>query len=210
MPQARAARSFEPRANRWRPKTVLVKTSEIRTARAIVNQTPGATSIHDRGGNVTASWLIQVWGGLTVCSPASHFAAPRATPNIPSVAIKGTTRNEVMTPPFIAPINPPAKRPASTAAAGFQEDLNARAVTTLVSATLDPTDRSIPALIMIIVIPMAPVATITVCASTTRRLPSERYRSGAPLRTAKTRTTRIKPANGPSRRIKPAFRSVYS
>ena len=62
-----------------------------------------------------------------------------------------------------------------------------------VNAMTEPTDRSMPPLMMIIVMPMAPIATITVCAKTVRRFFSERYFSGSPMRIAKIRITRIKP-----------------
>ena len=49
---------------------------------------------------------------------------------------------------------------------------------------------------MIIVIPMAPSATITVCARTMRRLRTDRYWSGASLISAKTPTTSSRPSSG--------------
>ena len=42
------------------------------------------------------------------------------------------------------------------------------AVTTPVSAIVEPTDRSMPPLTMIIVMPIAPIATMTVCDRTIR------------------------------------------
>ena len=47
------------------------------------------TAIHGTGGKVTASSFTQVAGTLTVCWSASHLAAPRATPSMPSVAMNG-------------------------------------------------------------------------------------------------------------------------
>ena len=47
--------------------------------------------------------------------------------------------------------------------------LIASAVTTPASAIAEPTERSIPPLMMIIVMPIAPIATMTVCTSTVRR-----------------------------------------
>ena len=72
------------------------------------------------------------------------------------------------------------------------------AVTTPVSAITDPTDRSMPPLTMIIVMPMAPSATITVCATTMRKLRTERYWSGVSVSSAKIATTATNPMKGPS------------
>jgi hypothetical protein len=52
---------------------------------------------------------------------------------------------------------------------------------------------------MIIVIPMAPSATMTVCATTIRKFLTERYWSGESVRMAKTMMTASRPRNGPSR-----------
>ena len=52
---------------------------------------------------MTASSLTQVAGGLTVAWFASHFAVPRATPSMPSVAMNGTTRNRVTASPLSEP-----------------------------------------------------------------------------------------------------------
>ena len=169
------------------------------TARATDSHTPGAKVSHSGVGNVTASWLTQVAGTLTVCSSASHLATPRATPSIPRVAMKGTTRRRVITRAFTRPTSPPARTPRPTAARGAPPLRRWRAAITPVRAMAEPTERSIPPLTMIRVMPIAPRATITVCASTTRRLLAERYRSGAPVATAKTRITARRPTKGPKR-----------
>ena len=148
-------------------------------------------------GNVTASSLTQVGGTFTVCSPAAHLAAPRAIPSIPRVAMKGTTRSEVIASPLTKPTRPPTIIPPSSATLGGQECLSARAVTTLVKAMFDPTERSIPPLMMIRVMPIAPSATIMVCESTMRRFEMERYFPGDPVNSAKIRTTSPSPAKGP-------------
>jgi len=99
---------------------------------------------------------------LTVCEPAIPFATPRATPNIPKVAINGTTRSRVIARPFTKPTAPPTMIPAPRATLVDHPALIPRAVITPVSAMAEPTERSIPPLIMIIVMPMAPMPTITV------------------------------------------------
>ena len=71
------------------------------------------------------------------------------------------------------------------------------AVTTPVRAMADPTDRSMPPLTMMSVMPMAPSATITVCATTMRKLRTERYCDGESVSSAKTAMTASRPRNGP-------------
>src|SRR5712692_2516382 len=73
-----------------------------------------------------------------------------------------------------------------------------RAVTTPASAITDPADRSMPPLMITIVIPIAPNATITVWESTMRRLVTERYWAGQPINRVNTATTRNRPKDGPS------------
>ena len=149
-------------------------------------------------GKVTASSLTHVGGTLTVCCPAIHLATPRAMPSVPSVAMNGITRSLVMNRPLMTPTTPPATTPSSTARSGLTPSRIAIAVTTPVSAITDPTDRSMPPLTMIIVMPMAPSATMTVCATTMRKLRTERYWSGESVRRAKMTMTATSPRNGPS------------
>src|SRR2546426_506641 len=189
MPHARAAAAFEPSGNTCRPKIVFCKSTATRMASKRAIHTPGATMSQRCLGNVTASSLTQVGGTFTVCSPAAHLAAPRAIPSIPRVAMKGTTRREVIANPLTKPTRPPTTIPPSSATLGGQECLSARAVTTLVKAMFDPTERSIPPLMMIRVMPIAPSATIMVCESTMRRFEMERDFSGDPVNSRKIRAS---------------------
>src|SRR6201999_1928320 len=68
-------------------------------------------------------------------------------------------------------------------------------------AMAEPTDRSMPPLIINIVMPIAPIATMTVCASTMRRLNGARKwsRAAGSISTTKIRITAARPTNGPSR-----------
>ncbi len=174
MPQARAAASLEPRANTRRPNTVRRRTNAMSRARPRVIQTPGAKTIHGAGGKVTASSLTQVAGALTVVWLASHLAVPRAMPSMPRVAMNGTTRRRVMARPLTRPTSPPVAIAAATARDGAQPSRRARAQRTPVSAIVEPTARSIPPATMTRVIPIAPIATMTVWARTTRRLLADR------------------------------------
>ena len=93
---------------------------------------------------------------------------------MPRVAMNGTTRRVVIATPLMNPTTAPIATPAATAAIGANPSRNATAVITLASAIDDPTDKSIPPLIITMVIPRAPIATMTVCASTTRRFVVDR------------------------------------
>ena len=148
---------------------------------------------------MTSKSLTHVCGTLTTCCPASHFATPRAMPNIPSVAMNGTTRRRVMTTPLTTPTSAPTRMPATTAKMTGSPALMPSAVTTPVSAIVEPTERSIPPLMMMSVMPIAPMATITVCASTMRKLNGERYRAGDSINSEKTRITSARPRTGPTR-----------
>ena len=76
--------------------------------------------------------------------------------------MKGTTFNRVITRPFTTPTTPPMRIPVARASEGGMPALMPSAVTTPVRAIVEPTARSIPPLMMISVMPIAPMATITV------------------------------------------------
>jgi hypothetical protein len=95
-------------------------------------------------------------------------------PSIPSVTMNGTTRSTVIIAPLRTPMIPPAATAASRANDGAHPPPTPNAAITPVSAMIAPTERSIPPLTMITVIPIAPIAVMTVCESTIRRLNAER------------------------------------
>src|SRR5260370_7948669 len=148
MPQARAAIAFDPRANTGRPNTLRGRTREAKRANTKASQAPGGTTNQDGLGNAIAKLLSQVAGALTVCSPESHFARPRAIPSIPRVAINGTTRRVVIVRPFTKPTIPPTSTPAASAGKGGHPARTARAQVTPVRAITEPGDRSMPPLTM--------------------------------------------------------------
>jgi len=76
--------------------------------------------------------------------------------------MKGVMRSPAIAAPLARPMSPPAATPAATTAAGLQPRWIRSAPTTLVSAMAEPTDRSMPPLMMTMVIPSEPIATITV------------------------------------------------
>ena len=96
--------------------------------------------------------------------------------------MNGTTRKPEIKAPLIAPQSPPSRIPASIAAgsticqsrtaAGTLgcSRFTRTAMPTVTSATVEPTERSIPPEIMMIVMPRAAVPTITVCTAIVRQL----------------------------------------
>jgi len=72
------------------------------------------------------------------------------------------------------PHSPPSAIPASTEGSGGQPLRRHQAVITLVSAITEPTDRSIPALMMIIVMPIAAMPTATVWLAVERKVSNVR------------------------------------
>src|SRR6185503_15095023 len=89
--------------------------------------------------------------------------------------------------------------PISRATEGERPPLIPSAVITPVRAIVDPTARSMPPLMMIRVIPIAPIATITVCERTMRRLFGERNRAGVSIKSEKIPITKRRPRTGPRR-----------
>ena len=76
--------------------------------------------------------------------------------------MKGIILNPAITEPFTNPTAAPPSTQTRTTKGGAMPFSNNAAPRTLVSATTEPTLKSIPPLIMIMVIPSAPSATITV------------------------------------------------
>ncbi len=74
----------------------------------------------------------------------------RKTFQVPSVTMKGGSRNRVTMTPLTTPHAAPAARPDRRASAGGQpESTPSRPITTDDSTMIAPTDRSIPAVRMI-------------------------------------------------------------
>src|SRR5262245_41137510 len=84
--------------------------------------------------------------------------------------MKGTMRKPVMTAPFTRPHPMPVAIPARAARIEDSVALKASALVTMESATTEPTLRSMPALAITTVMPIAPRLTITVCMAIVRTL----------------------------------------
>jgi hypothetical protein len=89
---------------------------------------------------------------------------------MPSVTMNGTTRRLVMRSPLARPPTAPAPIAAATARAGLESARSISAVTTVLKATTDPTDRSIPPATITIVMPSEAVQTIAVWRAMSSRL----------------------------------------
>ena len=114
---------------------------------------------------------------------------------VPSVTMNGTTRRPVTSAPFTSPQMPPPTTPAIAAARGDQPWPSASATMTVVSATTDPTERSMPPETTITVMPSAAAHTIAVCRAISSRLPGRKKL--APIKVANVIVTKSRPSTGP-------------
>ena len=115
---------------------------------------------------------------------------------MPSVTMNGMTRRPVMSTPLATPHNAAATIPPSAAMPGPASALNRTAITTVVSATTEPTDKSMPADTITIVMPSAVVQTIAVCRAMSSRLAPLKKRG--PISEPKMMETNSKPMSGPA------------
>ena len=111
---------------------------------------------------VRSMLFSQVIGASSRRSSASPLAPPRTSSMVPSVMMNGTTRRPVMSTPFISPHTAPAAIAPAAATSGHEPSRRNCAVTTVLSAMTDPTDRSIPPATITIVMPSAATHTIAV------------------------------------------------
>jgi hypothetical protein len=92
----------------------------------------------------------------TDCEPVTRYAPPRATSSMPSVTMNEGIPHPTVTRPFAAPATSPAPSASGTAAINGQpHPVSALPSSALLSASTDPTDRSIPPTTSTNVIPIA-------------------------------------------------------
>ena len=115
---------------------------------------------------------------------------------MPSVTMNGIIRNAVMIPPFTKPTSPPTKMVAEITAKKPYPCSISFAVTTLASATTEPAHKSIPPLTITSVMPIAPIATITVCVRMVLKLPPLKKTGRNSLSIANIANTTNSPTNG--------------
>ena len=100
----------------------------------------------------------------------SMSADPRATLIMPSVAMNGGRRPIVISAPFPRPQARPTTRPTAAAAAIGSPASCAVPSATPASATIEPTDRSMPPVRITNVIPTATIPMNALCSTTLTRL----------------------------------------
>jgi hypothetical protein len=148
-------------ATTWRPNLENASKTAPATAAASAMNTPGGT------GSTLASSLIMSpsrprASASIFCSSASPFARPLSPLIVPSVTMNGVILSVATSAPLSAPHRAPAAIPASAATRGPWPARAALAVTTVTSATTEPTERSMPPCTMTRVMPTAHSATTTV------------------------------------------------
>ena len=116
---------------------------------------------------------------------------------VPRVTMKGTTRSRVMRMPLASPQAAAAATPPSADRSGLTSRLSNSAMTTVLSAMIEPTERSMPAATMTMVMPRAAVQTIAVCRAMSSRLTGRK--NCGPMSSANTAQTKRRPSSGPPR-----------
>ena len=124
-------------------------------------------------------------------APVTCSAMPRAINIMPSVAMNGGSRSRVTAMPLAKPHAVPARMPASMPSqTGKPPAFTARAAVTPASARTDPTDRSMPPVMMTQVAPMPRMAIEVTWSATVSPLPTVR---NAPLVSENTATRMTRP-----------------
>src|ERR1700728_3371239 len=137
----------------------------------------------------------------------STSAKPRATPSIPSVTMNGGIAPLVMRKPLSAPVSAPIARQPSTPTHQGRSKLEvSMAPATPESASIDPTERSMPAEEMTKVIPIAKTPNTEVESRMLRILETERKAFDsiaiATQRTASTMSDSSRTAAPPAKRAR--------
>lgn len=110
---------------------------------------------------------------LIVDPPVMPRARPRATASIPRVTTKDGSPPKALMTPFTEPTRAPARRANTTESAGLRPMVTMNCpVSTLTSATTDPTERSMPPIRMTKVIPTLMMRPSPIWRPTTVRLPA--------------------------------------
>ena len=156
MPARAAASEFDPTAYVWRPKRVIAKTIPKKIATAAATTT--SQGIWPNIWPVPTSSTSFVGTLRTSIPPVMMRASPRDMPRVPSVTTKGGTRASVISSPLIKPqASPPASATTSPRMITPQPlpptASIALAETTPANTSTDPTDRSIPAVMITNVAP---------------------------------------------------------
>jgi hypothetical protein len=166
-----------------------VKTAYIRsisTTPVVILNDPSeiGSPVHSRMPGMSFSWMV--WP-----DEYSRVSA-RKILNVPSVTMNGGRRNRVTRRPFRPPARVPTTNPSTSAAGPGRPKLEALAAITIeVKTMIEPMDRSIPAVRMMIVWPTASAPTTATCWKISDRFAGSKKRGfRRPNRTeARIRTT---------------------
>jgi hypothetical protein len=124
---------------------------------------------------------------------------------MPSVTMNGTMRSRVTSAPIASPTTAPTATPPRPATSGpTRARSSSHATTTVASAMVDPTDRSIPPATITRVMPSAAMPTMVDCRAMVWRFAAEPKLSGAS--SANSAYTATSPPNGPSAESHPCQR----
>ena len=151
-PERRATRSWPPMATALRPNTLALRSrlTPMKQARKRI-RIPGIRPM-----------TLNVASTLIGCDPETTMVRPRATESMPSVTMNEGTRRTAKATPLTRPAATPTSRPAANPAM-TPYDSATTAATTPVSATTEPTDRSMLPAMMTSVTPNAGIAMIALC-----------------------------------------------
>ena len=138
---------------------------------AVIQMPGGQQQPRRRPARVRSRSFSHVAGASMRRSSARPLAAPRTSSIVPSVTMNGTTWSRVISRPLSAPHSAPAATPPSGARSRRRRRpaRSSSAVTTVLSATMEPTDRSIPPATITIVMPSAATQTMAVCRAISSR-----------------------------------------
>ena len=183
---ARPARSSRRRTRAARGACRAAARPRRRPAGTAATRRAGTPSTPDAAGSRASSSLSQEVGASIFWSCASPLATPRTTSMVPRVTMNGTTLSRVTSAPLSAPQPTPAAMPASAASTGGAPARRTAAITTVASAMIAPTERSMPPDTITMVMPSAATATMVVwrkmvsrfagSAKLSPRVPAEQHR----------------------------------
>src|SRR5699024_8728326 len=164
-PERRAASRLPPMAYMDRPSTVRSKMNQqIRPAMTIMTMGIGIPATVEPNQFTV--------GAVPMGEPSEMTkVAPRAMDIMASVAIKEGILPKAVAIPQMAPANRPVSRPAiSVSQPGILTSVKKDAETIAPSAATEPTERSMPAVMMTKVMPNAKIATVAAWMPILRKL----------------------------------------
>src|SRR5437764_2447686 len=132
---------------------------------------------------------------VTVTPFVTNSASPRSAPIVPSVATNGGMCSAATSAPFSSPATAPTATPIATPAPIETPCVRLHVPATPLSATMLPTDKSMPPVMITNVMPSAMMLITDTRRATSSRLASVRNRSFAIVRAT---AIAIRPANGTS------------